>query len=74
VITSLAFSPDGTLLGSGDGYWDFAIRLWDTASLQQVRLLEGNTHAVVSLVFSPNGQMLASGSYNGDVRLWGVRP
>ena len=74
VIESLAYSPDGTVLASGDGYFDHDVRLWDTTAGQLLRTLEGHTHAVGSLTFSPDGQFLASGSYDGNVRLWGVRP
>ena len=74
VIESLAYSPDGTVLASGDSYEGYAVRLWDIASGQLLRTLEGHTHAVGSLEFSPNGQILASGSYDGNVRLWAVGP
>ena len=74
VIESLAYSPDGTVLASGDGYFNHNIRLWDSATGQLMRTLAGNTHAVGSLAFSPNGEILASGSYDGSVRLWGIRP
>lgn len=74
VIESLAFSSDGTVLASGDGYDDYAVRLWDVDSGLLLNTLEGHSHAVGSLAFSPNGLILASGSYDGNVRLWGVRP
>ena len=74
VVESLAFSPDGTLLASGEGYTSNAIRLWDLAGGQNLRTLEGHTHAVDNLVFSPDGRLLASGSYDGTLRLWGVTP
>ena len=74
VIESLAFSPDGTLLASGQGYRGFAIHLWDLANSQMVRALAAHTHAVDQLAFSPDGRLLASGSYDGTLRLWGVRP
>jgi WD40 repeat protein len=74
VVESLAFSPDGSLLASGDGYGDNAVELWDLKSFQMVRSLPGHAHGVDNLVFSPDGQMLASASYDGTVRLWGVRP
>ena len=74
VVESLAFSPDGTLLASGEGYTGYAIRLWDLAGGQNLRTLEGHTHAVDNLAFSPDGRLLASGSYDGTLRLWGVTP
>jgi len=74
VVESLAFSPDGSLLASGDVYSDNAIRLWDTKSYQLLRTLEGHAHGVDNLTFSPDGQVLISASFDGAVRLWGVRP
>ncbi|HLA99608.1 MAG TPA: WD40 repeat domain-containing protein, partial [Anaerolineales bacterium] len=74
VVESLAFSPDGTLLASGGGYQDNLLRLWDLQSGLLLHALAGHTHSVDSLAFSPNGQILASGSYDGAVRLWGIRP
>jgi WD40 repeat protein len=74
VVGSLAFSPDGSLLASGDVYGDNAIRLWDMKSYQMLRTLEGHAHGVDNLTFSPDGQVLVSASFDGAVRLWGVRP
>ena len=74
VVESLAFSPDGSLLASGDVYGDNAIRLWDMKSYQLLRTLEGHAHGVDNLTFSPDGQVLVSASFDGAVRLWGVRP
>jgi len=74
VIQSLAYSPDGTLLAAGGGYQNTDIQLWDTASGVLLRKLEGHPAAVVSLAFSPDNQLLASGSYDGMLRLWGLRP
>jgi WD40 repeat protein len=74
VIDSLAYSPDGKLLASGGGYEHTAIQLWDASNGALLRRLEGHPSAVVSLAFSPDNQLLASGSYDGTLRLWGLRP
>ena len=74
VVDSLTFNPDGTLLASGGGFQDNNLRLWDVETGLLLRLLEGHTHSIDSLAFSPNGQILASGSYDGTLRLWGIRP
>jgi WD40 repeat protein len=74
VVDSLAFTPDGSLLASGDAYGDHDIRLWDVATGVLLGTLPGHEHAVGQLTFSPQGHMLASASYDGEVRLWGIRP
>jgi WD40 repeat protein len=74
VVESLAFSPDGSLLASGSGYNDQSVRLWDADTGELLRQLEGHAGAVDSLVFSRLGEFLASGSYDGTLRLWGIRP
>lgn len=61
-------------MASGSSYQDFAIRLWDVESGALLRILDGHTHGVDALEFSPNGQMLASATYDGTLRLWGIRP
>ena len=74
VVESLAFSPDSSILASGESYEDGAIRLWEVESGQLLRTLTGHTHAVENLIFSPDGGLLVSGSYDGTLRVWGVRP
>jgi WD40 repeat protein len=74
VVASLAYNPDGNLLASGGGYQSTVIQLWDITNGALLRTLDGHPSAVVSLAFSPDGQLLASGSYDGTLRLWGLRP
>lgn len=74
VIESLAFSPDGLLLANGESYATNLVRLWEVDSGELLRTLEGHESGVVDLRFSPDSLFLASGSYDGLVRLWGLRP
>jgi WD40 repeat protein len=69
-INSMAFSPDGKLLASGN--WDGAIHVWDVAKRTVLRSLKNHTAEVSSLAFSPDGKLLASGGYDNAVIIWDV--
>lgn len=65
-----ALSPDGKVLATaGD---DHAITLWDTTSLQVLRVLRGHTSYVQQLVFSADSTLLVSGADDGKVIVWDV--
>jgi len=69
-ITGVAFSADGKLLATSGEDW--AVRLWDAATVKEVASLQGHTDAVLSVAFSPDGKTVASGSRDGTARLWDV--
>jgi WD40 repeat protein len=64
---SLALSRDGTLLIVADGG---AVRLWDVATLREVRRLGGHQHWIGGIAFAPDGKRLATGGGDRTVRLW----
>ncbi len=74
VIESLAFNPSGQILATGSGYHSTLIQIWSVATGEKLRDLEGHSRGVNFLSFATNGQYLASASYDGTIRLWGIRP
>ncbi len=69
-IVSVTFSPDGTLLATGDTSGD--IYLWGVADGKKLSSFKGHTGNIQSVAFSPDGKILASASYDHTVRLWEV--
>ncbi|MCG9129492.1 hypothetical protein JT359_18035 [Candidatus Poribacteria bacterium] len=69
--TSLAYSPDGTLLACGSD--DSTIKLWNTATGELITMFTGHLSSVGPLIFSPDGKTLASASDDGTIRFWNIK-
>ena len=67
-VTSVAFSPDGSLLASGS--LDTTIRLWNVSNFMLNRTITGHTGAVNDVAFSPDGLTLVSASLDKTVGIW----
>ncbi len=70
VFGGVAFSPDGTLLATGDA--EGGLRIWEVATGQLLWNFEGHVGWVWLIVFSADGQTLASCSSDKTIRLWDV--
>ena len=70
-VSSVSFSPDGTLLASGST--DTTVKLWAVKNHTNIATLEGHHWETTSLAFSPDGALLASGSNDDTVKLWDVK-
>ncbi|QLE57136.1 NB-ARC domain-containing protein [Nostoc sp. TCL26-01] len=70
-IFSLALSPDGKLLATGD--MDGQIHLWQVADGKNLLMFKGHKNWVWTVAFSPDGQILASGGHDGLVKLWNTQ-
>lgn len=71
-LTSVAFSPDGSLLAAGDTYRE--VRVWDVAS--RTAKVQGqwvfHSTRVTSVAWSPSGQFVVSGSLDERIYIWNV--
>jgi WD40 repeat protein len=64
------FSPDGTLLASGSN--EGTVKIWDVATGNLLRTLEGHSSLIESVAFSPDGNLLAAGGFAGRISIWGI--
>ncbi|MDF5715255.1 MAG: NB-ARC domain-containing protein [Rhizonema sp. NSF051] len=69
-ILSVAFSPDGKFLVTGD--MNGEIRLYQVADWKQLFTYKGHADWVTSIAFSPDSRILASGSDDQTIKLWNV--
>lgn len=68
-IQDIAFSPDGSLLASGEWGGEQVI-IWDVETGEALHKLEGHNGRAAAVVFSPDGKILYSGSGDGGLRAW----
>jgi len=69
-VDSLAFSPDGKILATGND--NGAIQLWDAATQQPITVFTATPGPITSVAFSPDGKTLASATADHTVALWDV--
>jgi WD40 repeat protein len=69
-ILSIAFSPDGKLLATGDVNGE--IHLWRVTDGQPILNCKGHAGWIHAIAFSPDGKMLCSASSDHTVKLWDI--
>ncbi|XP_035262391.1 mitogen-activated protein kinase-binding protein 1 isoform X1 [Anguilla anguilla] len=71
-ITTLAFSPDGKYLVTGESGHMPAVRVWEVAERTQVAELQEHKYGVSCVAFSPNSKYIVSVGYQHDmiVNVW----
>lgn len=67
-VRSMALSPDGQVLASGDETG--LIRLWRTENLQLLFSMRHGQSSINDLTFSPAGDILAIADHEGKISLW----
>jgi serine/threonine protein kinase len=68
-VKSLAFTPDGQRLITGD---DHAVKVWDSDTGQPLLNLLGHTSTVRSLAVKSDGSLVASASDDQTIKLWNL--
>jgi WD40 repeat protein len=70
-VNSVAFSSDGTTIGSAS--WDGTIKIWNVLSGQLRQTLTGHSDNVTAVAFSPMETIAASVSEDTTVKTWEVQ-
>ncbi|XP_061762005.1 mitogen-activated protein kinase-binding protein 1 isoform X2 [Nerophis ophidion] len=69
-ITTLAFSPDGKHVVTGESGHLPAVRVWEVASGAQVTKLQEHKYGVACVTFSPSGKYIISVGYQHDMMVY----
>ncbi|WP_290602531.1 hypothetical protein, partial [Anabaena sp. AL93] len=70
-VYSLAYSPDGKYLATGDSHG--RVQIWNAVTGREILALLGHSDWVYSVAWSGDGLTLASGSRDHTVKLWNVQ-
>ena len=67
-VLSVAISPNGSFVASGDTSGD--IQIWDLSTKELIHTFIGHRGPVDSIIITPDSKFLASASSDGTVRIW----
>lgn len=67
-VTSISFSPDGTLALTAS--FDCMLKIWNLETGECMRTLSGHCDTVTSAVFSRDGALLLTSCVDGAARIW----
>ena len=79
IVRSIAFSPDGGMIASGnqdnvdDHSTQGTVQLWDVATGENKMTLTEHRDAVFTVAYSPDGLSFISGSGDGTILLWDAK-
>jgi WD40 repeat protein len=69
-LTALDISPDGRVLACASGFADKTIRLWNAATGELLKRLDGHTSWVSDLAYTRDGRRLISTGADQTIRFW----
>ncbi|XP_075793733.1 dynein assembly factor with WD repeat domains 1 isoform X1 [Pelodiscus sinensis] len=70
-LTNVAFNKSGSCFITGS--YDRTCKIWDTASGEELRTLDGHRNVVYAIAFNnPYGDKIATGSFDKTCKLWSV--
>jgi WD40 repeat protein len=67
-VADAAFSPDGTVIGTGS--YDGTARIWEVATGRPLVTFAGRGGAVYAIAFSPDGTRIATAPSDATARVW----
>eukprot|EP00736_Rhodelphis_marinus_P008356 Rmarinus@m.3959 len=67
-VTTVISSPDGNYVVSGSR--DMKVQIWNTCTMEPVKVLEGHSSVVLTGAYDPKGVMLATSSADDTLRIW----
>lgn len=67
-VASVAFSPDGSRIVSGDT--DHLVKVWDVDSGKLIRTFTGHSGTVTSVAFDEKVERIVSGGTDKSVKIW----
>jgi WD40 repeat protein len=70
-ISSLAATPDGSMIVTGSGA-EGSAKLWAMPDGEKIRELPGHSRGVSALAVSPDGRMVSAGGYDADCLVWRI--
>ncbi len=71
VVSSLAITPDGTLLVSGS--YDKSLRVWDMNDGDCIHVMSGHSKGIGKILITPDGNRVISLAFDGTIRVWDMK-